>query len=84
MADIVYDVMVRVDYDYENEYGDGRKAWGAWVGELTSDGKASDIQLATWAAENIVIPKMAPPDNDMVRLVSTSITTYTVNEAKNV
>lgn len=29
----VYDALVRIEYDYENEYGDSRRGWTSFVGE---------------------------------------------------
>lgn len=81
---IVYDVMVRVDYDYENEYGDGRKAWSAWLGEVTCAKPQSDAFIVQYAVDNIIVPKIQPPDNDMARMVSYKATTYTINEVKSV
>lgn len=31
--DIIYDALVRIEYDYENEYGDTRRGWTSFVGE---------------------------------------------------
>lgn len=81
---IVYDVMVRVDYDYENEYGDTRKAWSAWVGEITCDKPRRDALIVQYAVDNIIAPKINPPNNDMVRMISSKVTTYTINEVKSV
>ncbi|QJD50929.1 hypothetical protein KNV00_gp090 [Streptomyces phage Bmoc] len=33
----VYDALVRLEYDYENEYGDSRRGWVTFVGEWHSN-----------------------------------------------
>ncbi len=38
MSDLkVYDALVRLEYDYENEYGDSRRGWVTFVGEWQSN-----------------------------------------------
>lgn len=33
----VYDALVRLEYDYENEYGDSRRGWVTFMGEWRSN-----------------------------------------------
>lgn len=75
-----FDVVVRVDYEYENEYGDTRSAWAAWSGELTADAGISPYDLAEYAATHIVTPGMKPPNDTIKRVINTKPITYTVSE----
>ncbi|ASR77436.1 hypothetical protein SEA_PARADIDDLES_208 [Streptomyces phage Paradiddles] len=71
-----YDVMVRVEFTWENEYGDERTTWATNIGQYTSNNPDS---LPEYVAAHHI--KFEPPGGENVRRVLFSeITQYTLNE----
>ena len=75
-----YDMVVRVDYDYENEYGDRRSAYTVYAGEASTVTDTPE-QLAKWLANQL---ELSPPNDDLKRLINRRMTLFTYNEVENV
>jgi hypothetical protein len=72
-----YDVMVRVAYSYENEYGDTRSSWTVWIGECKSRDKKS---IAEWVASEVI---EFDPGEKIKRVIHSEISNYTITEVND-
>lgn len=73
-----YDVIVRVDYTWVNEYGDERKNWVTNIGQYRSTDPDS---LPEWIAANEI--KFDPPGTEKVaQVLFSEISCYTITEVK--
>lgn len=71
-----YDTMVRVEFTWENEYGDERTTWATNIGQYTSNDPDS---LPEHIAANDI--HFSPPNGENARRVLFSeITQYTITE----
>lgn len=73
-----YDVMVRVNYSYENEYGDRRDSWAVSVGLVTSENPGTIEEMIDWCASQMEFN----PGEPVKRIIFTEVALYTVNEVK--
>ena len=73
-----YDVIVRVNYTYENEYGDKREAYACAAGLATTNDHTPE-ELMEWVATRI---EFNPPNDTIKKLLHTELAMYTYNEVK--
>jgi hypothetical protein len=72
--------MVRVDFVWENEYGDERQTWATNIGQYSSNAPET---LPNWIAANHI--KLEPVNGEVVKKVLFSeISCYTITEVENV
>lgn len=73
-----YDVMVRVNFSYENMSGDIRNAWATWIGNC----KSSDpTTIPNWIATEII---KFNPGEPVARIIFSEIASHTIIEVDNV
>jgi len=73
-----YDVMVQVQFTWENEYGDERKTWATNIGTY---GSSDPDSLPEWIASNHITCE--PPGPEKVkRILFSEISCYTITEVK--
>jgi len=70
-----YDVMVRVEFTWENEYGDERKTWATNIGQYTSNAPET---LPEWIAANHVT--CDPPGEKVAKVLFSEVSCYTITE----
>lgn len=70
-----YDVIVRVDYSYENEQGDVRHAFMSNCGLATTSHETIE-ELVEWCAQQ----GRFNPGEPIKRVLHSEVTLYTVNE----
>lgn len=77
----VYTMMVRVNFTWENEYGDERRSWVTHVGDYYHSG--STDKLAEYVAANHV--PLKPQSGEKVKkILCSEISQYIILEVKSV
>jgi hypothetical protein len=78
----IYDALVRIEYEHDNEYGDSRRAWSVFMGEWISDVPLPAMITKIAAGLEEGVRKRVSPDHRNPR--NFIVTNYTFEEAKNV
>jgi hypothetical protein len=75
---VKYNVMFRVDYTYENRYGNTRKGYAANVSQITARRRMSEKELVEYMRDKVDIEPVEP----YRQIIGSEMTLYSYYEVK--